>query len=119
MVTQAQIDQCCLASPLVVVCRFLIAVPPLWITIRRTLPAYARSSDRYPRSARGRCHPTRRAEHGRRAVAWRGDSQRSPIWFGQTEQAAAAVQQPGKQARLTPYDQQPIVDGDVRRGALG
>ena len=44
---------------------------------------------------------------------------RSLMWFGQTEQAAAAVQQPREQARLTPYDQPPIVDGDVGRVALG
>ena len=45
--------------------------------------------------------------------------QRSLVWFGQTEQAAAAVQQPCELARLTFDDQQPIVDGDVGRVALG
>jgi hypothetical protein len=45
--------------------------------------------------------------------------QRSLIWFGQTEQAAAAMQQSCELARLTFDDQQPIVDGDVRRLALG
>src|SRR5215213_989623 len=45
--------------------------------------------------------------------------QRSLMWFGETEQAAAAVQQPRELARLTTCDQQPIVDGDVGRVALG
>jgi hypothetical protein len=45
--------------------------------------------------------------------------QRVLIWFGQTKQAAAAVQQPRELARLTLDDQQPVVDGDVGRIALG
>src|SRR4051812_1340977 len=45
--------------------------------------------------------------------------QRSPVWFWQTEQAAAAVQQPGELARLMLDDPQPIVEGDVGRVARG
>src|SRR4051795_11636624 len=45
--------------------------------------------------------------------------QRSLMWFGQTEQAAATVQEPRKLAWLTACDQQPVVDSDIGRVALG
>jgi hypothetical protein len=43
----------------------------------------------------------------------------SLVCFRQTEQTAAAMQQPWELARLTLADQPPIVDGDVGREALG
>src|SRR4051795_6632387 len=45
--------------------------------------------------------------------------QRPLVWFGQTQQTAAAVQQPRELAWLALDNQPPIVDGDVGRTAQG